>query len=714
MPGKTDIKAGSAFVELTLKNNAFLKGLKSSGDSLKSFGEGAAKMGAGIMAAGALIRGSLLGALNHFATVGSELNDMSIRTGVAGAALAELGYAAEQSGADLGAVESGIRKMQKFMGSGIAASEETIKTLGDLKLSFTQLRAMKPEDQFQTVADALAHIQDPSKRAALAMKVFGKTGTSLMPMLMELSSLRKEFREWQIGPDSAQIKLADEAGDSLSRMHKVLSLLVFQTGAALAPQIIEWSKSFVRVTVAAAKWVKENKGVITTAFAVGGALLVAGAALSAFGLTVAGVGMGLSGLASGFGVIASVLAAVFSPLGLIVSALVLGAVAWFKFSESGQKAMGALQGIFGQLSSVFKTTFGGIIDAIKSGELELAAQIAIAGMKAALLTGIAAISEAIGGPWGDFVASLGTKISEGDFSGAWGIAIEGMGTLWDSFCSGVMSAMTKLANFIVEKWRGAVKSIGDFLLNAGGPGSYFEQDFKNLRANLGIIDTYDEAERAEVNRKKQLAEVEKILANAEAQREAVEAAGGSVTDEMGNTVTTADMDRTIADYKNRRQGLLEGDNNSPLSTDIEVNATADSIHSALDAAQKERERKAAESKAKLGANPEVAGGSNAAQDAADAANAELERLRDKARHAAEIAAAADAAKVDQAAKTDVPKESATKEIFGSFSAAALSAQGGNASPTVRAIEKGNNHLAAIREQNRELSRNLTHGGGIGA
>src|SRR5690349_23376926 len=108
MPGRSDIIAGRASVELLLKNSAFLKGLRASSDKLKSFGKATAAIGAGVTAAGTAIVGPLLAAANHFAEVGSNLNDMSARTGVSAQALSELGHAADMTGGTMEGVEKGI------------------------------------------------------------------------------------------------------------------------------------------------------------------------------------------------------------------------------------------------------------------------------------------------------------------------------------------------------------------------------------------------------------------------------------------------------------------------------------------------------------------------------------------------------------------------------------------------------------------------------
>jgi hypothetical protein len=111
--GRSDIAAGKAFIELYVKNSQFVKGLKSARDQLQNFGSAIAKVGAFFTGLGAGILTPLVGAVAHFTKFGSELNDIAARTGVAAGELAELKFAAEQSGASLEDVESGLRKMAK-------------------------------------------------------------------------------------------------------------------------------------------------------------------------------------------------------------------------------------------------------------------------------------------------------------------------------------------------------------------------------------------------------------------------------------------------------------------------------------------------------------------------------------------------------------------------------------------------------------------------
>src|SRR5689334_9556301 len=107
MAGRGEIRAGKAFVELSLKDN-LTKGLKNASQKLKDFGGGVATVGAGVAALGTGIVAPLLAAASRFADVGSALNDMSARTGVSAQALTELGHAADMTGATMEGVEKGI------------------------------------------------------------------------------------------------------------------------------------------------------------------------------------------------------------------------------------------------------------------------------------------------------------------------------------------------------------------------------------------------------------------------------------------------------------------------------------------------------------------------------------------------------------------------------------------------------------------------------
>src|SRR5690349_2846317 len=142
-------------------------------------------------ALGGAIIAPIAGAIAHFVKFGSELNDMSARTGVAASSLAEMKFAAEQTGASLADVEAGLRKMAK--------EGHNVK-------------------DFDQIAATITAIEDPSARAAAAMEIFGKSGTKLLPMLANLKALREEARGAGLVPSDEAVSVADALGDAFDKV----------------------------------------------------------------------------------------------------------------------------------------------------------------------------------------------------------------------------------------------------------------------------------------------------------------------------------------------------------------------------------------------------------------------------------------------------------------------------------------------------------------
>src|SRR3990172_2143715 len=139
MASAQGIRAGRAFVELFADDTKLVRGLKAAERKLKAFGAGVRSIGTKLFALGAGIIAPLVSASKVFADMGSDLVDMSQRTGTSVEALSELGYAAEQSGSDLATLEGGLRKMQKAIVAASNGSKSAQESLARLGLSAEQL-----------------------------------------------------------------------------------------------------------------------------------------------------------------------------------------------------------------------------------------------------------------------------------------------------------------------------------------------------------------------------------------------------------------------------------------------------------------------------------------------------------------------------------------------------------------------------------------------
>lgn len=415
MAGKASgIRAGRAFVEIFTEDSKLRAGLKAAEAKLQAFGKGLASVGGIATGLGAAIATPLFAAAKVFADTGSELADMSARTGMSVENLSELGHAATQTGTDLAAVESGVRKMQKALIEGALGGAEQVETFRELGLSLAKLNHMKPDQQFEAIAGAIGRIPDPTAKAAAAMKVFGKAGTALLPLIDDYDALAKEARDLGIVMSTESAEAADKLGDALDIVAKVAKQVVIQIGSALAPILTELAGTITSIGVQVVGWVKANQALIVTVAQVAVGLIAAGGAIVALAAAISGLGAVLGIVSAGLGAIGSVLGAILSPIGLVTIALGAGIVAFFKYTEAGGQALAWLGEQFGMLATLARTTFQGISDALSGGDILLAAQILWAGLKVTWLTG----TNYLQGVWSDWglavrqvVADLQTSIA---------------------------------------------------------------------------------------------------------------------------------------------------------------------------------------------------------------------------------------------------------------------------------------------------------------
>jgi hypothetical protein len=121
----------------------------------------------------------------RFTEAAAGIDDIAQRTGASAEALSQLRYAAEQSGANLEAVEKGMRKLGDVTTQAAGGSKAAAAALASVGLSAEQLLAMPVEDRFLAVAQGISQIQDPAAQASVAMDLLGKSGADLVPMMAD-------------------------------------------------------------------------------------------------------------------------------------------------------------------------------------------------------------------------------------------------------------------------------------------------------------------------------------------------------------------------------------------------------------------------------------------------------------------------------------------------------------------------------------------------
>lgn len=143
-------------------------------------------LGAGVAAFQALassivaMSSGLVSAATEAADYAEKIGRLRTSTGLANETIQRLDRLMVSMGGSTEQAAAAMNKAQRA----IAGGDASLKSLG---LSVSQLRAMNPEAQFEAIAKAIMEIPNHTDRAAAAMKVFGKSGAELLPVLEQVA-----------------------------------------------------------------------------------------------------------------------------------------------------------------------------------------------------------------------------------------------------------------------------------------------------------------------------------------------------------------------------------------------------------------------------------------------------------------------------------------------------------------------------------------------
>ena len=319
-----------------------VQGVKSDQTAMAGFADkhGAAikKMGAVMTAAGGLIVGSLGGMIKSYVTTGDWIDKMSKRTGIGAAALSELAFAADISGATLDDVEKAIKRMAGSIIDADEGLESYARAFRQMGLETDALMKMNPEQQFLAISEAIAELEDPTLRAALAQDVFGRAGTTLLPMMAEgkegLRALREEAHTLGIVFDEEAAAKAAKLKDEQTRLKDAMKGVGFAMAETLIPAVTKTVTKITDIIKKVSEWIKENPKLA-------GTIVKVSAGLGALMLVLGPFMMMLPGLIAAGPAIGAGFTAMLGPIGLVVAAVAAAVVVFAKLKKAQNEAQKA-------------------------------------------------------------------------------------------------------------------------------------------------------------------------------------------------------------------------------------------------------------------------------------------------------------------------------------------------------------------------------------
>lgn len=338
--------------------------------------------GVGSAVAGVLSKIALIGGVIGAAVVGlmsivngfDALGDKAEAIGVSVDFLAQMRYAAAQTGAEVEQLDGGLQTFSKSLGQARAGTGRMASFLKKVSPALlVQLKAAKSnEAAFDLLAAAMAKLEDPAKRAALAQAALGDA--ALAPLFAQGADGIKKLREEYFGIAGSQEAAAKEAGKVDASMKK----LGAATDGVKAALVEGLAPALVEIIEQLRVWLQGNRGAIKEwAVDLGKRLPDAARALVSGIRTVIdtirpfvdegwklkvilGV-LAAAILGPVIGAIAALgIALLTNPIGLIVTGIALAAGLIIKFWDP---IAGFFSGLWDGVTSVFEAAWG-IIKAI--------------------------------------------------------------------------------------------------------------------------------------------------------------------------------------------------------------------------------------------------------------------------------------------------------------------------------------------------------------
>lgn len=179
-----------------------------------------------------------------FRQVFNELDALGDRSDVFGIAAEDLGNLERAAGLAGVSIE-GLAAANKFLllniskaGSGVKQNVKLFEMLG---LSADKLSRATAPERFVMIANSFSKIESQAKKTELAMKLFGKQGLLLLPLLSQSADdLQKTFAQSQrLGLlfSRAEIETMARANDSMATLGQTFSAVFGQIGVQVAPLI---------------------------------------------------------------------------------------------------------------------------------------------------------------------------------------------------------------------------------------------------------------------------------------------------------------------------------------------------------------------------------------------------------------------------------------------------------------------------------------------
>lgn len=245
---------GSLTLDLIVRMAGFERGLDKAGRTLDSrmksmqkraeqFGKA---MGVALAAAASAAGYAIKSAIDR----ADELSKGAQKIGVTTEALSRLAYAADLSDVSLEQLQGGLARMTKYQAEAAQGNKEATATFEAFGIAIKDAEGnlRDTEAVLQDFARVFAALPDGPEKTALALRVFGKSGAELIPLLNEgadgMKRLADEADRLGLTISTKTGKDAEALNDELTTLKASLAGVANRILKPLLPELLKLSEAF--------------------------------------------------------------------------------------------------------------------------------------------------------------------------------------------------------------------------------------------------------------------------------------------------------------------------------------------------------------------------------------------------------------------------------------------------------------------------------------
>lgn len=285
---------------------------------IQGMSKGLKVAGVAMTAAGTAIIGTMALSIKSFAEAGDAVQKMALRTGLSTEAISELRYAAELSGTSIEGIDKGIKRMASTLIDAEMGLSTAVDAMDALGMSVDEFKGLSPEEAFNKFMEAIAGIEDPLKRSAIAQDIFGKSGTDLLPMMAGgvegLIAMREEASELGLVFDQEAADKAASFNDSLTELKGGLEGIKMMIAENVIPILMPLIEKVQEIISRVKEWIDANPELFR-------AIMLVTGGLSALMLVVGPLLIALPSLASGYMILTGAISAAAGSAWLLVAGI---------------------------------------------------------------------------------------------------------------------------------------------------------------------------------------------------------------------------------------------------------------------------------------------------------------------------------------------------------------------------------------------------------